>query len=825
MDKINIFIKKYGLILLIGIILYCIINKSSRNKITESMICDLDRSEFNNFFVNFKHLIEKYDLKTKELKLLKAIFNNKMFRNNGYNKDNKSLIEYIKVNNIEKRKDDFIGSVYELLNSNRMWDFNSNYEVSLNSKISQLRHIWLLDRLINDLACSMDKNEIEKIKTSLKKMFNDTPIKLCSQKELLNYCSAVSRNPKIGKLDMEELEEEMDKLKKGTIKDSKGGKPMKKFKLISIKTNVKKFGKGYYPSAMDKILIELLEEFEEKYSRKIDNYDRNDLVKLVTIYVPTLKKLINKNAETPDNDKNKKKIKKELNINKELFYLLKHQYKLVSIYNLINTLVKDPKDKKLAYKCCSDIKDTTNKCFDFAEYLKDSEPIIYGFNKYGYVKDKPCTPETKRDLFDLQTKTLEQRLGENKFWHNIDSKTKNKFYKNLKDILNYFTVKNIKGNLEKLTISNIITHLRNQNINLIFPNKFNTKNNNFNTKNNVINKAIKSIELSTAYATIKKIANTNGLDDSDFDFTTLGANIKKMKLAAIKLLEMRGLLLAFRANKGSINQTISRMLYLVPSEYNYHKIMIKGGILPRYHDIVLSKFMNIISDIDLIKIKDYSLSKNPSEVIKYIEKVFPSSKDLDTCSIYKPVLQRLRARRRISPREYIYYKQNLNKYCDSRDSFLNKNKPVLYKDIYGKIIETYKKKVKDYQQKDITIITIINKNNEIEIVNLNKNKLIEYTKVIIKDGKLISNKNLSSSGNTIDVTSISYKNNKEIIGKSKLLLEKDIEVEEEVEEEIESPIKYKKVKSLLGKTGINTLITDNNKNLVSLINNYFDFEK
>ena len=58
----------------------------------------------------------------------------------------------------------FIGSVYELLNSNRIWEFHSNYEVSLNSKISQLRHTWLLDRLLNDLVCAMDIKDVQKVK-------------------------------------------------------------------------------------------------------------------------------------------------------------------------------------------------------------------------------------------------------------------------------------------------------------------------------------------------------------------------------------------------------------------------------------------------------------------------------------------------------------------------------------------------------------------------------------------------------------------------------------------------------------------------------------
>lgn len=820
MEKIEIFIRKYGLILVIGIAIFCFLR---RNRTQENMICDLKRPQFNYFFTDFKHIIQKYDLKEKEIKLLKALFNESVFRNNGYNKDNKSLSEYIKSNNLENRKDDFVGAVSELLNSNRIWESTKDYKVNQDSKVSQLRHIWLIDKLITDLACVLNNKEITQVKNQLKKMFDDSPIKLCNQNELLNYCSAVSADPSIGDLTLDELNDEEESLLKGEMKETYNGKPSKKFKLISVKNNVSKFGKDYYKEPYNSILVNLLEKFEEKYSRKIDNYDRNDLVKLVLIYVPDLQKLINKNALTPDSNSEKSKIEKELEINKELFYYLKHHYKVISIYNLINIVVKDPKEKELAYKCCSDVNDTSNKCFDFARLQKDSTPIVYGFDKYGYVKDSRCTPEIKDELFKLQTKTLEVRLSENKFWSDIKPDVKDKFYSNLKRLLNYFTTNDITQNLKTSTISSLIAILKFQNIKMIFPEKLDTVKNTYSSFNDVnVKKSIESIKLASSLVTIMKVTNDNDLGDNDFNFLSLGSNIEKVKNAAINLIKIKSLLLNYRANQGSINQTISRMLGLIPSDYNYYKILIKGGILPRFHDVVIEKFFNILSSISLIKLRDYSLSKKPSDVIEYTERVFPLSKSLDTCKIYRPVLERLRTRRNISPREYLYYKQEINKYCDARDDLLNRDKPMLYKDIYGKIVEVYKRKANDHKGKEITLLTVRDKLNQVEIVNLTKDNLVSYTKIVIRGNKLEHVSDQTKSGSLVEVTKVSFVNNEMIKSNTKVRLHEDIKMEEEI---LKEEPKEELVKSVLGKTALETKITEKNNNLVYLINNYFDFEK
>lgn len=823
MEKINEFIKKYGIIILV-IILF--VSGCYRSKITEPMICDLKRAKYNYFFDNYLHLIKKYNLRDKELKLLKSLFDTDIFENTNYVKDNKSLSEYVKVNNIEAKKDDFISAVNEIINNNRIWDNTSNYVITLDSKISQVRHIWLLDTLLTDLKCILELKEINSVGIQIKKILKDKAIKLCSQNELLSYCSAVSANPKIGKFNSDTLEEEAKSLRNGVILDEdKNSLTIKNFKLVSIKDNVSKFGQGYYPEPLNTILEDLLIKFEEKYSRKLDNYDRNDLTKLALLYVPILQVLINKNLATPSSSSNKKEIETTLNINKELFYLIKHQYKLVSIYSLINSLLTDTREKELAYKCCVDSKDRKNICYDFAQNQADSDPIVYGFNKYGYVKDTPCSPETNKSVLDLQLKTFEARLLENSFWNTIPPSVKDTFYLNFKNLINYFIVKKLDKsfNLSKSSIISLLGILKDQNMELILPENIDTvpnENNESDEQKDETSKVIETIRLSNAYSTIKKLAENQGIDQNDFNFASFGENIPKLKFAVINLLEIRRLLLDYQANEGSVNKTMARMLGLVPTDFSYYRIMIQGGIPIRYHDTILSQFIKLLMKIRLMKLSTLTLSKKPKDSITYLEKIFPNGKDLDICSIYKPVLERLRTLRNITPNEYVYYKNNFSGYCDSRDSLLSKERPILFRDINERIIETHKKEILDINKDKIFILTGIDSNGELEILNINNKNRAEYSGLILRAGFVYSN--TVRKDNLITITSVSTdKNNKMKIGKSKIRLESLV-----ADEVVNTPPSSKyTANEVLDGTSIKTEIDDSNKNMLNLINNYFNFDK
>lgn len=822
MEKINIFIKKYGAMIIV--LLFIFFYYAKYGTIKETMICDLERPYNNYFFKNQQHLIEDYNFREKELTLLKTLFDKNTFLKNGYDSDNKSLSEFLKLNNIDGKKDDFIEAVNKLLDDNRYFDNKNNYDISLDSKLSQIRHIWLRDKLVSDLACVLSLDELEEMSSKLKMILIDTPIRLCSQSELVNYCSKLSSNIEIGNLNNDILKDEEDNLINGIMSENTNNTVVSKnFKLVSLKDSVEKFGNGYYPEPFNTILLDLISQFEQKYSRKYDNFDRNDLTKLVLIYVPTLEKIIDTNANTPLNSPDKKKAQLDLDINKEMFYFLKHQYKLISIYTLINTRLDDKKEKELAYKCCVNSGDNSNMCYDFGKEQKDSQPVVYGFNDYGYVKDTPCSPESKKELFELQNKTLEIRLLEFKPWNNLSTNIKNRFYKNFKDLLNYFlkTKINDETNINKLSIIYLLGLLKNQNIDLILPDKFEIVENKLNSDNTKVKQIIDTIQISNSFATIKKLVESFGITETYFNFSSLANNIKKLRFAAIKILEIKSLLDTYNPNKSSVELAISRMLALTPTDFKYYDILLKTGISPRYHDDILNNFSKILSDIRLLKVNTITLSKKPKNTITYLEKLFPEGKDMDICSIYKPVLQRLRSTRKITPIEYIYYKGNFSEFCDNRDSLISKDKPILFKDKSGKIVEIYKKNINDVNGKKVTIFTTPNSNNELEIVNLSDDNRVEYTGLLFRNNEIVSIEPYDKD--YISVNTITTDDNKNFtVGQANVPLNQYLDEETLNNDEVLSSYSAKEV---LDGTTLNTTINDSNKNIVNMINNYFDFEK
>jgi len=294
--------------------------------------------------------------------------------------------QFIKTNQLTSRKEDFMRAVNIVLNNNRMWDNIEEYKVTGDSKISQIRHIWLLDNMLSDLMCSLTIKQVYSIKEEIKNIMKDKAMKLCNKQELVDYCATVSKNPIMKQLNNFNLEEEEQEMINGNMKDNKDeGVHISDFKLVSLKKSISNFGDGYYREPLNTTLKEILGQFEEKYSRKLDRFDREDIRKLTLLYVPVLKVIIDKKMSVGKCSANEKKqIETDYRNHQELFYLLKHQYKLVSVYDLINTSIETNEDKELAYTCC--VKNNkSNMCYSFGQ-KNESYPIIYGFNKYDMLK-------------------------------------------------------------------------------------------------------------------------------------------------------------------------------------------------------------------------------------------------------------------------------------------------------------------------------------------------------------------------------------------------------------------------------------------------------
>jgi len=829
MQKLNDFIKEYGMIIFL-VIVFIMILKSTQ---VETMVCDLNRPKDNYISTKLNHLIKDLNLENNHIKILNSLFDSSKFPQNGYSKDNKSMDKFLKSNKISSRKEDFLNAVTIVLNNNRMWDNKNEYKVTGNSKVSMIRHIWLLDNLLSDLKCALNTKQVNSLKDEIKNIMKDKAMKLCNQQELVDYCASVSKNPKMTNINKEELQEEEATMKSGNMKDTTGGTKIQSFKLVSLKKSISNFGEGYYREPLNTTLKELLGQFEEKYSRTLDRYDREDIRKLTLLYVPVLQVVIDKKLSVAKcSPQEKEVIDSDYQNHQELFYLLKHQYKLISIYDMINNSMDNQKDKELAYKCCVSNSNKSNMCYSFGEQ-NNSYPIVYGFNDYGYAKNKPCMLETKKEVFDLQTKSLEVRMSTNKSWSNLSNGVKTKFYRNLANLINYFIAQNIDETIKNLGVSSLLNKIQNTNMNLIFPEKLDTVEVIVDTIIDAeTKKYMDSVQLASTISTILKIAKENNLTEADFDFKSMYttnnlAAVNKVKFAVLKFMELRRLLVVYRANESSINITISKLLAISPTSDNYYKILLKGGVQPRFHQNVIDHLYKMLLQVKLIKLEPISLSSKPVDVIKYIEKLFPTSKDMDVCSNFKPVLISLRTKRRISPEEYVKYTEDLNKFCDSKDSSIDTDKPILYLDEFGKMIEIQIRNIVDYKNKRIFVISTLNKDGDLEIVNYDSvKKHVKYSGIIFNNKKIILRPGIKIVGDLVDVVSLKLDvNDNKIFIPTKVIIDSDPQEEEmeEVPEYVEKV--YGKVQHVLGKTKLDTDITDKNKNLLNMIDNYFHFKE
>lgn len=788
MQQINIYYKIIiYLIIFFLIIKACNVDRScdvDKPYDVENMTCDIDRPKDTYISTKLNHLIKDLNLDNDNIKLLYSVFDSNNFKQNGYNNDNISINKFLNINETTNMKETFIIAINIILNNNRVWDNINEYKITYNDSIAHVRHIWLLDILLSDLYCNLS---LIGIKDNIKNIMNDRAIKLCNQQELINYC--------ISETTVDEFyEEENDMFK---------NKPNINFKLISLEESINNFGEGYYIEPLNTILISLLKYFEKTYLRKLDNFDREDIKKLTLLYIPIIKVVINKKINSSSES-----IDIIFENHKELFYLLKHQYKLISIYNMINSIVVESEDRELAYKCCADTLNKNSMCYNFKKPPK-TDPIIYGFNEYGYAKNTSCTLETKKNIFNLQKKPLEVRLSTNKNWLTLSNNIKQKFYINLSNLLNYFIEYKLDSSIQNKNISFLLNKTKNINMNQVFPDNLNTVKINIDTIiDNNTKKVIESLQLASNINTIMKLANNNNLSDNNFDFKNMYIvdntdSINKVKFAVIKLIELRRLFIVFKANKNTINHLISKVLAISPTNYNYHTLLLNGGIQPRFHKNIIDYMYKMLLDIKLIKVEPITLESKPYEVIKYIEKIFPSSKDMNVCNNYKYILSALRTDRKITPNEYIKYSEKLTALCDNSSYTTSTDKPILYIDEFGKTVEISIQNMLDHMNKNIFVMTTINKDGNVEIVNYDTiEKNIKYSGILIIDYKLVTKQNVEQNveqlNNKVDIISVKLdENNNKIFIPTKISMDTNININS------------------------TDTILDESKDLSDLINNYF----
>tara|TARA_E500000178_G_C17031439_1_gene760788 strand:- start:2020 stop:4245 length:2226 start_codon:yes stop_codon:yes gene_type:complete len=718
-------------ILIIGLF-YCIISNKN-NGIIENMSCVFDKKteeRLRNSFLWDQEYEDNYDYRfSKNKKLtLKDInkLKNILKRRSTFSNDNKKIKD---IFDEPKKVVFYIEEMIDFL----LIDDSKEYKEKIdeNTTINLIIHLLLILRLRRIFNCKNlqklgDDNPI--ISNKIASLLSKNIVRLCTEEDLKSFCESFKPSFKVKELDKELVLKEMEAFTNNQYLEDDTREVVdhyedydRSFGVFSIKDSIDNFGVGYYnDTILDNLLKVILKKFEDQYKLKYDKYDLEHLSELCVIFLKDIHKVLDELHKVDDSNLVKKyELQIKYNPMRELFYNLKFHYKILSIYYLINKTITNEKDRIQAYKCCGN---GNGQCFNFTKNRKDETPVVFGTNEYGFRKDSKCHPSSMAHVKKRQNTLLKTIMDEEEIiWKKLDDNTKNLYIEYLDDIVNYvsnnlpsiddkskpktliYFMEKLKK-MDKLKIETIfISELRSN----LIPITLNV--NNFitdETKNVIL-----LIEESKSYNKIIRLINDinpgEGLN-KNFDFVSL-ENLTLIKFSVIKLLEINSLFIHLNANKNLSMMFLKMILNLVDTDLNYFAILKKVGILPRNIGFFLEKFSEILKDNKYIKISKNPImfSSKPKESITYntneikkvvgnentnLKNIFPA-KEEDVCEVFKPILYILRSQKKITPEEYIKYKNLIGDECFKRYEIFDPNEKKIQpftsvEDDYNKMIDT-----------------------------------------------------------------------------------------------------------------------------------------
>jgi len=649
---------------------------------------------FNNFFINQSISDE---IKTE----IKSLF----LSANKFNEDDTIIIN----SNIKS-------TINDLLNYNNI-NIELIYNVEDNIKLSQIKQLFYLDQVKNELNnLELSKKNIVRLFEIILEILLENNINLCNEEMLLNYC------------------------KNNDINNNN-------FKLESIEVEINNFNSSSFNNQYTDILIELFTKFENKYLKSINNKSKEDILYLNKLLRLDILNLINSKRNVSED---------ELLIQKKkLFYLLKYQYKIISIYNYLKTETNSEKRLR-SLKCCQ--KNSENKCYNFSTNKKENL-VIYGNSSYGFFSKNNCTFDDE-DKNRKYSQNLNKYLNMYNFW-NIITKDKTIFYQKLTQLFQYFNIDidNLNQPIKNVLINrNNITNLKNIFVSNI--KKFNLNLDlllsNFELK---ISNISNSLNIITNINEIFSILENNGFSSDDFDFNSLN-DFNIVRLSLLTILKIKYLLEIFYTNKVKLSTTIKEILNTIDipdKTLTYEKILNKYGLFPKYHQFIFNELNKILSPIEYINLGEISSNKKPSETIKYTKHIFPLKKSFDLCNNWNKPLLKMRSDKLISNDDYNKYKAEIRKFCETKETKFKLVNPLLRIDSNNNIIKINEQEIISKEANYETILVdetnkIIFINNEGDInvsqYSITDNKILENNDVL-KNRTIILNNNLNQQINIL----------------------------------------------------------------------------
>lgn len=700
-------------------------------------------------------------------KIYNIIFNS---LNSSYYKDTIKIGELLK----EKKSEDkikILNQIEKLMNNNRHHDIYNDYSIYETLPLNVIRNAWIQDNILNKLICSTDRKQIKILNNYVISLLTASHLKMCSKDSLIKHCQmtlnnkiknfsqkenseteeTIPLNNKISDVKKIIKNEEIEKVieKMTNFVNSKGSDNLieglsnitqNKFETNSLESVLKNVNTSSFGDLEKPHLIKFINLYEKKYSKNFNFKSNNDIVKLVIIVVPEAVKLAKEIKTISRSDPKKQTLVREFIPLRSLFYKLKHFYKQLSYYNIIDAYIKDPKDREIAMLCCQSIQDT-NKCFNFSDRAADSEPIVMGFFKnekesMGYIKETKCQLPSFRENVDLQQKSLREILESNKDYKYLDIKIKDEYLNDMIKYFKYFGITIGKSSnkltsiLDKIKLEDKENFRKNHKIlPKISKNKMSEV---FDMNNKYINKLLNKINEQT---NIDKLEEIIKLIESDYDFRSL-SNIEVVKQSMEYLVKLNHIFSSIGLPNKQANELIKK-LFVIQKNITFEKMFDEYIIPRRLHKMIIKSIIDLFKknkDIVILNIlTPNSLLKN----INFKKTIFPVEGDLNICNNWNDLLQLHRRTRALDITEYVATKNKIINLCSKRaDNFKEKQLENSDKNVIEKQIK--KIDINTTGNKKISIIVKEDKNKKI-IMKKTDTGLKETNIVILKNNQVLKN--------------------------------------------------------------------------------------
>jgi hypothetical protein len=547
-----------------------------------------------------------------------------------------------------------IQTINEILNERRLSNPHYDYIIDGNTLISDIKNTVITRDMKNRLICGlknvqMIENFIDNLNNFLFS-FRNIP---CNAPRFVEWCNTKLKN-----------------------KD-----PDAKFALSRIPISIvlngfdsRKIGGDY--------LVSLIDNLKSKGNINFSSDNYKHVIALLKLLIIDLKAEIKKYKSIPKENKDERiKIIRSLKYKINIFYELKAHYKLVRIYSFIDTNIKTSNSdfKEKALSCCGNF-EYPYKCYNFENKKSRSSNGIFGFDKYGFVKESGCSGETLKDEYDLENVTVISFFDKDENFSKMDENKKSRFYSEVKS---FFLANNVRlsGQIENKVLNRIKDKVGDKKDDLaaIFGKEITSKPNgakeryNFNPndsnliklKEDILTKEKtdiiqiqKNLEKKFNFTPEEHYINPDLVLDNNKDIVDQYIHNFSVMLDLAYYAEN-----VLNIPKESVINFVMECFGLKNSTQKYSLLFAKKVPL-RFQNIVMAEIEKIIRNSKGITISEnkFDIDDIISDLIKS-ENLLPDKREIYSCKKYNIVLKDLRDQKMISYFDLKNFKKSMNSQC------------------------------------------------------------------------------------------------------------------------------------------------------------------